>query len=137
MLFLILYNLPILKIEKTTLPRKENIFHHNSYVIIFNYLYLNNTYVIGMKVPLAANLCCCKTLGAEGFIVRRLGRDKVCIDGLVKLWGKLFTLRWWAVYVHFWAKNQGMTFMTCLKSVLNSMWCWIKLSLKLFRRLIY
>lgn len=46
----------------------------------------------GIKVPWPANLCCYKTAGAEGFIVRRLGSDAVCVRGLVKMWGTLSTL---------------------------------------------
>lgn len=68
----------------------------NSYVIIVFQLpvnCLNNAYDVGIKVPWPAHLCCCKTVGAEGFIIRRLRRGTVCVDGLVKLWGKLFTLR--------------------------------------------
>lgn len=68
----------------------------NSYVIIIFQLpvnCLNNAYDVGIKVPWSAKLCCCKTWGAEGFIIRRLGRDTVCVDGLVKLWGKLCALR--------------------------------------------
>lgn len=81
--------------KKTTLFRKEITFHYSYVIIVFQLPAncLNNAYDVGIKVPGPAHLCCCKTWGAEGFIIRRLRRDTVCVDGLVKLWGKLFTLR--------------------------------------------
>lgn len=89
-----------------TLLYKENSFHYKSRVsYFFNYRWTFLT-VISIKVPWPAHRCCCKTLWSGGFIIKRLGRNVVCVDGLVKLWRKLSTLEWWVFYVNFWAKNK-------------------------------
>lgn len=125
-------------IWKKTLNRKTHFSLHVIHVwdYFFNYRWTVLT-IIGTNVPWPANLLCCKTLGAERFIVRRLGRDAVCVDGLVKLWGKLSTHRRWSFYIDLWAKNKVMTFMTSLESVSNIFLDCIKLSFELFGRLIY
>lgn len=46
--------------------------------------------MIGIKVFWFVNLCCYKIFGVEGFIVRRLGIDVVCVCGFVKMWGIFF-----------------------------------------------
>lgn len=77
----------MLRIEKKTLLYKENTFHYKSRVSYFFNCRWTVLTVISIKVPWPANRCCCKTLWAEGFIIRRLGRNAVRVDGLVRLWG--------------------------------------------------